>query len=91
MMIIVLFQERILVLISTLMVGLTSALPDNHFTPVLPAVHHAPAPVQPRRQRVHSLGRGAGGGGQVRGAVHRAAGAGEVSAAACVDITALDI
>ena len=38
-----------------------------------------------------SLGRGAGGGRQVRGAVSRAAGAGEVSAAACVDITALDI
>ena len=56
-----------------------------------PGRRHAPAPVQPRRQRVHGLGRGAGGGRQVRGAVHRAAGTGEVSGAACVDITELDI
>ena len=56
-----------------------------------PGRRHAPAPVQPRRQRVHSLGRGAGGGRQVRGAVSRAAGAGEVASPACVDITALDI
>ena len=32
------FQERIFVLISTLMVVITSALPD-HFAPVLPPVH----------------------------------------------------